>query len=142
MTPAAPLVGAVTMRPPAAFSSETANANRSTHAASDDSSTASERLPSRLSTSLLDASLAYILAPCGYVKAARQNGLVGIATVLHAAAHHMPYIIQIAAHLHGGPHGRLIGPHHIGHTHVMFIAQRDQFVACGERIGHVHIDIG
>ena len=60
MTPAAPLVGAVTMRPPAAFSSETANANRSTHAASDDSSTTSERLPSRLSTSLLDASLAYI----------------------------------------------------------------------------------
>ena len=130
MTPAAPLVGAVTMRPPAAFSSETANANRSTHAASDDSSTTSERLPSRLSTSLL------------HVKAARQNGLAGIATVLHAAAHHMPYSVQIAAHLHGGPHGRLIGPHHIGHTHVMFIAQRDQFVACGERIGHVHIDIG
>lgn len=82
------------------------------------------------------------LAPCGARQGRRQNGLVGIATVLHAAAHHMPYSVQIAAHLHGGPHGRLIGPHHIGHTHVMLIAQRDQFVACGERIGHVHIDIG
>ncbi len=61
MTPAAPLVGAVTIRPPPAFSSETANANRFTHAASDDSSTVCPLTPARLSTSLLEASLAYIL---------------------------------------------------------------------------------
>ena len=60
MTPAAPLVGAVTILPPPAFSSDTASANRSTHAASDDSSTASARRRSLPSTSLLDASLAYI----------------------------------------------------------------------------------
>ena len=60
MIPAAPLVGAVTIRPPPAFSSDTAKANKSTHAASDDSSTASARFLSRASTSLFEASLAYI----------------------------------------------------------------------------------
>ena len=57
--PAEPLVGAVTTRPPPAFSSLTDMANNATHAESEDSS-AEDMRRSRLSTSLLAARRRYI----------------------------------------------------------------------------------
>ena len=64
------------------------------------------------------------------------------ATVPHATAHHTPDVVQFAAHLHGRAHGRLIRPHHIGDAHMMFIAQRNQLIACGERIGSIRFGQG
>ena len=83
MTPAAPLVGAVTTRPPAAFSSLTAMAKRETQSRG---ASGSRGLPETFE--LLEA-LVEARGAATHVEAAGEDALGGQAA-LHGAAHGVP----------------------------------------------------
>ena len=86
------------MRPPPAFSSETAKAKRSTHAASEDSSTASLRRLSRRSTSEFEARRRYIFGARRYVKRHRAMGSAEVHP-WSTGAHNTPDGINIGSDL-------------------------------------------
>src|SRR6476659_4167539 len=96
MIPAAPLVGAVTTRPPAAFSSVTASANRLTQSSAASGSAVAGRAW-RLRNK----------------RPARQDPLAA-AAALDALLHDGPDTVQPGVRLRGRPPGRLVPPNDVG----------------------------
>ena len=122
MIPAAPLVGAVTTRPPAAFSSFTASAQRLTQSmvASGSSSAAREQLALPIGGAALD------------LEAARQHA-VGRHAARDAGLHHVPDLEQSGIDLGVTAPMALVGAHHLRDRKAMRAALLEQFVAAVKR---------
>ncbi len=122
MMPAAPLVGAVTTRPPAAFSSLTAIAYRVTHSMACARRVA---LGAQLAGGLRGA------APD--LQTAGQDALAGH-PALHAGLHHPPDVQQPGADLGLGAPRLLVLQHQRGDRQAGLPGEPQQFVAGAERV--------
>ena len=60
--------------------------------------------------------------PAGHIQTAGQHGLRRMTSALYATTHHPPHVIQFAANLHRRLHGRFVGPHNVGNTHMVLLA--------------------
>jgi hypothetical protein len=125
MIPAAPLVGAVTTRPPAAFSSFTASAYRLTQ-----SSTVSG---SRIAASgLRTVRVQRRRAPRDVQAAGQGAGLADAAR--HAVLHRGPDLAQPGDHLVVAAPGAFVLEHQLRDRQARGRATREQLVATGERM--------
>ena len=125
--PAAPLVGAVTTRPPAAFSSLTASAYRLTQSSTcSGSRSARLRIAAELSVQVGGA------AP--HLEAAGQRA-AGLAAAFDAGLHHGPDLQQSGVDLGVVAPMAFVAAHQLGDRTLLALRQREQFGAAAEGEG-------
>ena len=127
--PAAPLVGAVTTRPPEAFSSLTASAHRVTQSSARSGSTPGSE------PGVGDQPGVQVRRPPPHLEPARQHARGG-AAVLDALLHHPPDRGQPGADLGLGPAGALVGQRHLADLQAVLGADVEQLDPGPERVGH------
>ena len=130
MIPAAPLVGAVTTRPPAAFSSLTAIAQRLTQSMM---SSGSPPAPGRR---VIGQRLGEAPRPAADLEDARQDAL-GADAALHAVAHRLPDPEQALVDLRVGAPASLVAPDDVRDRAALAGGEREQLRGAVVRVREV-----